>query len=738
MADLFVQILNMSISASWLILAVLVLRVVLRKAPRRIFVWLWGLVAFRLICPFTLESTLSLLPSGTTISPDIMTDAKPAIYSGVTAINNVVNPVLGESFAPNPAASANPMQIWMLILAIIWITGCALMLVYLTVSYIRLRRQVSTAVKIEANLFQSERISSPFVLGIVHPKIYLPFLIEEKNKKYVVVHEQMHIRRGDHFWKLLGFLLLAVYWFHPLVWLSYVLLCRDIELACDERVIEELGMEQKADYSQALLTCSTRQRRVSACPLAFGEVGVKKRVKTILHYQKPAFWIVLATMVVCAGVAVCFLTNPYVPSYHFSDNLIVEASTQDLRAGQGASQTRKLSQAQIEELQSRLQGLNHLQRSRDVEDPALYSLAVQLTDGTAWSFDGYSNTEDRVYTQYEGKTYQVGDQEFCRYLSNICANGDVASAQPTLTPDNAQAVIAQTLSTLTMYEDDTISFTLPEQLPVSQDGKTHLTISLNATFATEPGTYSVQSLLDWEMDWQEGERYHGTLDTDRGELVSVMLRVAFMTEEQPNTYQEYAANFVELTAPFSYAEAVGYEEAAVEVQQGGGQTLLGYTFKSGQQVEISLQLPDGTDVRQSQEPWYDAPALDLLQAGEKIGTLRLYGLGTTYTEDLRSLQTGKNELPMKIFATVALSNHAGYEDYHVQKSSSTGACATAHYFWQDLTQAESGAAADFQRMDCVLAYDWAAMPYFVEITVAEGMFSQTELSQLAQSLVIQS
>ena len=328
MNELFLKIINMSISASWLILAVLILRLVLKKAPKWVNVLLWGIVAVRLICPLSFESALSLIPSSETIPLDIEMAAKPTIDSGVPAINSVVNPVL-SSFAPpqHVLTSANPLQIWIPILNIIWLIGVGALLLYTAVSYWRLCRKVDTAVRYKGNIFQSENVSSPFVLGIIKPRIYLPFNMNSQDLEHVVAHEQAHIRRKDHWWKPLGFLLLTIHWFNPLMWLAYVLLCRDIELACDEKVIKELGNEQRADYMQALVACSVNRRMIAACPLAFGEVGVKERVKSVMNYKKPAFWVIIIAVIICVGVAACFLTNPKQDRYTL--RIVVPAGSQE-------------------------------------------------------------------------------------------------------------------------------------------------------------------------------------------------------------------------------------------------------------------------------------------------------------------------------------------------------------------------------------------------------------------------
>ena len=327
MSELFLKIVNMSISASWAVVAVLALRFCLKKAPKWVNVLLWGIVAMRMVFPFSIESVLSLIPSAETISPTIMMEQSPSVQTGVPALNHVINPVISGSFTPAPGASANPLQIWIPVLAGIWLFGIAALFLYSAVSYWRLRRKVCEAVILRGNIYQSEKVGSPFVLGIIRPKIYLPYHMDSREMDHVIAHEQTHIRRRDHWWKPLGFLLLTIHWFNPLMWLSYVLLCRDIELACDEKVIKELGNEQRADYMQALVACSVNRRMIAACPLAFGEVGVKERVKSVMNYKKPAFWVIIISVIVCVGVAVCFLTNPKQDSYTL--RIVVPAGSQE-------------------------------------------------------------------------------------------------------------------------------------------------------------------------------------------------------------------------------------------------------------------------------------------------------------------------------------------------------------------------------------------------------------------------
>lgn len=311
MNAVFLRLLNMSITASWLIIAVIVLRLLLKRAPKWLPCTLWAIVAVRLICPFSFESSFSLIPSAETISPYAVQYAqRPEIDSGVTFINNTLNPVISESFAPAPAASVNPLYVWMYIASIVWVIGVICLLGYALVSFIRIRGKVREAVPLQDNIWICDAVNSPFILGLIRPRIYLSSSTDEEQMKYILVHEKAHLKRRDHWWKPLGYMLLAIYWFNPLIWAAYILLCRDIEIACDEKAIKDMDMLQKKSYSNALVSCSVQRRMIMACPLAFGEVGVKERVKIVLNYRKPAFWVVMVTIVACVLVAVCFLTDP--------------------------------------------------------------------------------------------------------------------------------------------------------------------------------------------------------------------------------------------------------------------------------------------------------------------------------------------------------------------------------------------------------------------------------------------
>lgn len=310
MDDVFLKLVNLSISASWLILAVLVLRVVLKKAPKWVMPLLWGVVALRLVCLFSIESALSLIPSAETIPSEIVTETRePVLYEQAT-LDIVTNPTLPSAAEVPVGVSRQQAQVDFNIYSVLWLAGMAALLVHALVSAGKLKRKLATAILLRDNIYESEFVDSPFVFGVVKPNIYLPMHMDEGTAAHVIAHERAHLARRDHWWKVLGYLVLALHWFNPLVWVAYILFCRDIELACDEKVVKGLDGAARADYSQALLSCAAPKRAVAACPLAFGEGNIKTRVKSALHYKKPAFWVAAAAVLTVVIVAVCFLTNP--------------------------------------------------------------------------------------------------------------------------------------------------------------------------------------------------------------------------------------------------------------------------------------------------------------------------------------------------------------------------------------------------------------------------------------------
>ena len=512
MSELFLKIINMSISASWLILAVLILRLVLKKAPKWVNVLLWGIVAVRLICPFSFESALSLIPSAETFPEKVISGPSFDIQTGISPVDNRINDYLGDRYFEGVTVPANNGNNIMTILTIVWIIGILLLVAYTIISYRRLHREIDTAVHYKDNIFQSENVSSPFVLGIINPRIYLPFSMNEQDLEHVVAHEQAHIRRKDHWWKPLGFLLLTIYWFNPLMWLAYVLLCRDIELACDEKVIKELGNEQRADYTQALVVCSVNRRMIAVCPLAFGEVGVKDRVKSVMNYKKPAFWIIILAVIACVIVAVCFLTNPMGFQFDEATHTIVSANYFDMRNADDTVAI-EMNPAQISELSSRLARVKNTKKSDEYGGftPG-YQISALLEDGTYIRINGYSLSDnDMVDIEWNGERYVVSDGEFQDYLSRICVGGDVAVAEPVPsvtkwfdyleTPDEMQWGGRHEIN-LPEFPDVTFRWTYGEMMAVTGNEITSLYTGMpiwNAYFCdlTGDGLPELCSTISW-------------------------------------------------------------------------------------------------------------------------------------------------------------------------------------------------------------------------------------------------
>ncbi len=315
MGDIFLSLLNISITAGWLILAVILLRFLFKKAPKTLNFILWALVALRLIFPFSIESALSLIPSAEPVHESSYS-ADISLDSGISAVDAPVNSLINSGY--NAVQTEKGIDIAE-ICGIIWAVGLAAMLTYFAVSYLRVKKQTAAKINLRDNIFVCDDVNSPFILGVFRPKIILPSGLSDEQAEYVIRHEKAHLKHRDNLWKPLGYALLAVYWFNPLVWAAYLLLCRDIELACDERVIKNMDKDSVAGYSQALLDCVSNKRTVLACPVAFGEVATKERVKNVLNYKKPAFWIIIIAVIASIIAAVCFMTNPIKTKLTFID-----------------------------------------------------------------------------------------------------------------------------------------------------------------------------------------------------------------------------------------------------------------------------------------------------------------------------------------------------------------------------------------------------------------------------------
>ena len=305
MEAVFLKILELSFYGSLLILAILPVRLLLKRAPKQIVCLLWAMAAVALLCPIRLESPISVMPTEQTFTAAIAAPTLPPVQSEPILIQDFPNTIT----APAPAPANNtrsPVEIG----SLVWLCGMGIMALYALWSLMRLRKQVRVCLPMEQGIYLCDSIDTPFILGMLRPRIYLPSALDPTLYPSVLLHERAHLKRRDHWWKPLGFAILTVHWFNPLVWLGYVLLCRDIELACDEKVIRNMDILQKKDYSEALLQCSMPRHLIAACPLAFGEVGAKQRIKAVLHYKKPTFWMIAAALIACAALCFGFLTDP--------------------------------------------------------------------------------------------------------------------------------------------------------------------------------------------------------------------------------------------------------------------------------------------------------------------------------------------------------------------------------------------------------------------------------------------
>lgn len=449
MGDIFLKLLNMSITASWLILAVLCIRLLFRKIPKWITCLLWGVVAIRLIFPLSIESAFSLQLSAEPIRTSTMVEGElipyvPSVDSNIGVVENTVNPLLAEAFAYQETESVAPLQIATEIAGSVWLCGMVVLLIFALVSMIKLRLRVREAVRYKENIYICDAVKSPFILGIIKPRIYLSSALSEEEMDYIIAHERAHLKRKDHLWKPFGYLLLCIYWFNPLCWIAYIMLCKDIELACDEKVIKDMSFGDKKEYSRVLLFCATQRHLVMAYPLAFGEVGVKERVKTVLNYKKPTFWITIAAIVVCAIVAICFLTNPAkeyqiritIPArsetgfYYSDEEICPKRNTLTIAKGGHLGDTEViLLPVEVKEENAYDEPIYITAvapAKMDVEKGAWFKIGVNMQNPTAEDIDVYVMVRG-VEVRIASKT--KGDND---------SNGESAEEQNSVTPQNLE------------------------------------------------------------------------------------------------------------------------------------------------------------------------------------------------------------------------------------------------------------------------------------------------------------
>lgn len=766
LTDLFSRLLSMSLTGGATVLIVCLARLCLKRAPRWISYLLWFAVLFRLLCPVSFTASFSLIPAS--LSSGSLVESWQDNYLGNTVIlhegasdayDQAVaagrQPVYGgegghyvvtqEDLVSEPSTVSDTL---LPLLSRLWLAGFAGMAGCGLVSYIRLKKKLAGCPVLEDQVFLCSHIPTPFVMGIFRPRIYLPAYLSEEERQYILLHERHHIRRGDPLTRILFYLALCLHWFNPLVWLAFVLSGRDMEVSCDEAVIRKLGPDIRADYAGSLLRFAAGGRIPGPFSPAFGENAAKERIRNLARWSRPTAGLLAAGGLLALAVCLGLILNggrSQIPDW------LQELTPQQIESieltvmPQSPHQQYRVFSPEefsaVSDLLCQARGPRVLQ-PEELSGQTI-SFRLVLSDGTEHTVSNLSNQ----YLLVDDETFRADSDWLAGWEAEYGAGNaalpsaseestSVDSPPPQLDQTSAADFISQTLRTLTLHSDGTVSFRLPEQIPQSADEKTRLTITLSAGFTPEADTYSSQELLDWEMNWEGGETYTGQLDTQKGELYSVFLRVAFMTQVGPDSYQEYAADYQELLAPFSYEEPAGYTAPSMEILGAGPGANLRYTDRDGQAYSLSFTLPQGLRLYRDEEE--SSLFLYLLdQEGYPVGQLALYPFGATDQETLSQVDTAKNELPMEIFATTALSNHAGYENYRVQRHTDTGASALAQYRFQDLSDAAGNAASlPWQEKDCVLAYDWAVMPFYAEILLEPGTLTDAQREELAASFVL--
>lgn len=464
----FPKILNMSLTASVAIVFVMLLRLLLKKAPKVISYALWGVVLFRLLCPVSFESGISLfgLFETPTVGATDRTSMVEYIPSNIvhTEYPEVVLPIPGIGDTITEALPkgeeqlrADPLEGPIFIATYVWWGGILVMAIYGIVTWLQLRRRLVTASPLRENIYLADDIDSPFVMGLIRPKIYLPSEMEQREQSYIILHEQYHIRRLDHIVKALAFVALCIHWFNPLVWVAFILSGKDMEMSCDEAVVQKLGTEIRADYTASLLSLATGKRIIAGMPLAFGEGNTKGRIKNLANWKKPTFWVVLISVISCVVLAVCLLTNPTGFKYNGSTTPIISATYFDFRAGVEGSTA--LNPAQISELVSRLEEVKNTKKSDKFGGltPG-YQISAHLEDGSYIRISGYSLSDNEmVDIEWNDDRYVVSDSEFQDYLSRICAGDDTAQALGTFLINQPYGVVQVT------YESPHYSFSMVAQ-----------------------------------------------------------------------------------------------------------------------------------------------------------------------------------------------------------------------------------------------------------------------------------
>lgn len=612
----FKQVLSLSLSGCFFIAFALVLRLFFNRYSKLYSYILWILVFVKLILPFGIPVQMYKTKQ-TLINTYYVYYYIPQNFNFNTPSDNFINA------AQSPNIQFNFGTIWLI---------AALVIIAKTVfDFIKLKNKVKNARNYKDNIYLSDCINTPFVMGVFNPQIYIPQNIPLKWQEYVILHEKIHTKRKDNIFKIFAFFVCCIHWFNPLVWLSFILCERDMEASCDEAVIKILGESHKKEYSSCLLALSAGINILPKAYLSFGSGKIKNRIKNVLHYKKPLFLTVCISVLILVLVAVSVALKP-----------------------------QEITSSQSEE-----------------------------------EFTGTGSYID-------------------------------------ITKENAEQFIQDTLSSFVIHSDGKMTFKFPQQMPKGED--IQLNIILTATYYKDGSVFENVSIIPQERsDWVPGEQISVTTDTQN--LGEVMFGVSFRQYTSPNTFTDYLSDYVTFTSPFDYGSSA--QDKGAQISYENGKTVIKYTFSDGKESKVSLELPQDLQLNLIEEDLYTI--LLVKQEDMIIGQIDLYPLATYSKEDLESVNTSENTIPMQIFATTDLANHVNYEDYTVVKSDKAFACATAKYTWQDLADDNYSAAAEipWQKADCILAYHWENMPYYMQIIITEGNYSPQQLAEIAQSITIE-
>ncbi len=672
MGGFLYSLVNMSIAGAFTSMVIMLLRFPLRKAPRKYSYMLWSILGIRLLCPFSFSSALSLFnlfrteTDGGRMSFDAAQNiaapaAVPAAPSAAHSLSQAAEQTQTADFLP-------------FILFAVWAAGAAALSVYNLVALARLKKCISGAVNIGGNIYECAAISNAFVIGIFRPKIYVPSALSDKERSFIISHERTHISRLDCVIKPIALIALCVHWFNPLMWLSFFLMVRDMEISCDERAVRGLDAEARRDYASALLNISLRQNRItSGGILAFGESSIKQRIKNVLSPRKPTLWITAAAASVIIIAAVCLLTN--------SDN--------------------------------------------SKPKPENTPQTVSPDNAAIQTADEIQTAEPRKPDNSEPESKPASEA--------VSAAIPEPGAAPELTPKNAQAAVHELLSTFVLTNADgdiDAVFTMPEKIPADPEGRTKLTISLSAEYSLGGGTFENKRFFDWETGLENGKTYRVALGSQLSSekaLQSVMLRAAFMTEVEENAYREYYADYISMSEPFEF-DAEPNAAAKVIISNSGSEYTLDYRL-AYDSFAVKLNLPEGMTAEIIKPGDFESfspgsYSISLIRDGAEAGRVEVLGFGTADKEALGSVDPASDKIPMQIYSPVALSNMIDYHSsYKVIKSGGTGSAAVCFPVSNDEVISK-----------CVMMFDYEVTPYFIMISLSPESISDDDLIKIAESV----